>query len=642
MIFLRALLAFCLIAALLTPAKAGLAEESRVHPEIWPALTAPLPPDPALEAFLDGLLARMTLEEKVGQLIQADISSIRPEDLLTYPLGSVLAGGNSGPGGDELAPPQAWLALADAFHAAARERPGTYVPLLWGIDEVHGHNNILGATLFPQNIALGATRNPDLVRRIGAATALEVAVTGQDWTFAPTLAVAQDARWGRTYESYAQNPALVAAYAREMVLGLQGEPGASNFLRAGHVIATAKHFIGDGGTREGVDQGDTPAEESLLRDLHGAGYVTALQAGVQTVMASFSSWQGSKLHGHHGLLTEVLKGRLGFDGFVIGDWDAHMQLPGCSKASCPAAILAGVDMLMSPEDWRALYRNTLAQVRSGEIPLTRLNDAVRRILRVKARAGLFEAPAPSARPYAGQFSLLGSPQHRALARQAVRESLVLLKNEGGLLPLDPGLTVLVAGDGADNIGKQAGGWSLFWQGGEGNAHFPGAQSIYGGIAAAVEAADGRAVLSPEGRYEQKPDAAIVVFGEAPYAELYGDLPDLSYSARSPQDLALLRRLKGEGIPLVAVFLSGRPLWTTPELEAADAFVAAWLPGSEGGGIADLLFRAGDGGPTHDFRGRLPFDWPRSPRPEEGEPPLFPYGYGLTYAGERDEDPFPGR
>jgi beta-glucosidase len=355
-------------------------------------------------------------------------------------------------------------------------------------------------------------------------------------------------------------------------------------------------------------------------------------------MTSFSSWQGQKIHGHKGLITDVLKGRMGFEGFVVGDWNAHGQVEGCSNTSCAAAINAGLDMFMAPDSWQELYTNTLAQVRSGAIPMARLDDAVHRILRVKLRSGLFEAGKPSTRPLAGQYELLGSPEHRAVARQAVRESLVLLKNANGVLPLKPGARVLVAGDGADDLAKQNGGWTLTWQGtGVDNKHFPHAESIFAGIRAALKAGGGRAVLSEGGDYAQKPDVAIVVYGENPYAEFQGDVDTLEYKPSDKSDLALLRKLKAAGIPVVSVFLSGRPMWVNPELNASDAFVAAWLPGSEGGGVADVLFGDAKGAPRHDFKGKLPFAWPRTPlqtTANRGDAsPLFAFGYGLTYSDD---------
>jgi beta-glucosidase len=616
------------------------AAPGKAHPALWPQAQSPIPADAALERRIAQQLDSMSLEDKVGQIIQADVASVTPEDVHRYRLGSILNGGNSGPGGDDFAPARAWLAAADAYYLASVDKSdgGPGIPVLWGLDAVHGHANIIGATIFPHNIALGATRDVDLIRQIGAVTAREMRVTGQEWNFGPTLAVVRDDRWGRTYESYSEDPEIVRMFATAMVTGLQGEPGSADFLRPPHVISTAKHFLGDGGTAEGRDQGDNPSSEAQLRDIHGAGYPAAIAAGVQSVMVSYSSWQGVKMHGNSSLLTEVLKGRMGFDGIVVSDWNAHGQIPGCTTFSCPPALIAGLDMFMAPDSWKKLYENTLAQAKSGEVPSARLDDAVRRILRVKLRSGLFEAGKPSSRPFAGQFELLGAPEHRAVARRAVRESLVLLKNANRLLPLSPRQRVLVAGDGADDIGKQSGGWTLSWQGtGTKRTQFPNAQSIYDGIRDAVRAAGGVAQLSRQGTYTARPDVAIVVFGENPYAEFQGDLLDVEYSAGDKSDLALLRKLGSAGIPVVAIFLAGRPLWTNPEINASNAFVAAWLPGSEGGGVADVLFRKPDGSVNHDFSGKLSFSWPQTPdqtsvnRGDRGDSPLFSFGYGLTYA-----------
>lgn len=620
-------------------AKPAVSLASTAHPAEWPELQSPISKDPALEARIAALLASMTLEEKVGQVVQGDLGSVTPQDVRKYRLGSVLAGGNSDPGGRYDAPASEWLALADAFYHASMDtrEGGKPIPVLLGIDAVHGHNNVVGATLFPHNIALGATDDVDLLREIARATAIELRTTGFEWTFAPTVTVPRDDRWGRTYEGYSESPGLVARYATAVVEGLQGHAGSAEFLDARHVVASSKHFIGDGGTTGGKDKGDTAVTEVELRDVHGAGHIAALRAGTQTVMASFSSWNGTKMHGHRGLLTDVLKGRLGFDGFVVGDWNGHGEVPGCSNESCAAAFLAGVDMFMAPDTWKAVYANTVAQVRAGQIPMARLDDAVTRILRVKFRLGLFEAGAPSQRPLGGKFEHLGSTRHRRLARTAVRQSLVLLKNNGGLLPLNPRARVLVAGDGADDIGKQSGGWTLSWQGtGNKPSDFPEAESVWSGIKAAVEAAGGKAVLATKGDYESRPDVAIVVFGEQPYAEFIGDVPNLAYQPGKETDLDLLRRLKAAGIPVVSIFLSGRPLWVNREINASDAFVAAWLPGSEGGGIADVLFKTARGETRHDFVGKLPYSWPKSAVQtplnvgQADYDPQFPFGYGLTY------------
>ena len=605
----------------------------------WPAARSPLPDDPALEQRVSDLLARMSDEEKVGQIIQAEIRHATPDDVRQYHLGSILNGGGAFPNGDKYATIDDWLALADAYHDASVDAAdgGVAIPLLWGTDAVHGHGNVIGATLFPHNIGLGATQNPALIREIGRATALEVLATGIDWTYAPTLAVAQDDRWGRTYESYSEDPDLVRAMGVELVLGLQGEPGSPQFLDGAHVLATGKHFLADGGTDAGDDQGDARISEEELRDLHAPGYVGAIDAGVQVVMASFSSWNGVKTHGNRYLLTDVLKERMGLDGFVIGDWNGHGQVPGCTNASCPAALNAGLDVFMVVDEWRELYENTLAQLRSGEITQERLDDAVRRVLRVKLRAGVFERGRPSVRA-ARLGDVIGSPAHRAVARQAVRESLVLLKNAGGLLPLQPGQRVLVAGDGADDIGKQSGGWTISWQGtGNEKQDFPNGSSILDGLEAALGAIGGTVEYAVDGNGSVTPDVAVVVYGEDPYAEYQGDRPTLEFEPGTKQSLALLEKFREAEIPVVSVFLSGRPLWTNPEINASDAFVAAWLPGGEGVGVADVLVADGAGEPRHDFTGRLSFSWPNTPLQGRLNPhhpdyaPLFPLGYGLDYA-----------
>lgn len=615
---------------------------SVVDPQQWPQGQSSVKREDAIEARVRELLERMTLEEKVGQIIQADIASIQPDDLRRYPLGSILAGGNSAPGGKAFATAPEWLALADAFHAANASRGGTAIPLLFGIDAVHGHNNVVGATLFPHNIGLGAVRDPALVQRIAEITARELRVTGAEWTFAPTLTVPRDDRWGRTYEGFSEDPAVVASYAAAVVHGLQGVPGTPGFLGEDKVLSSAKHFVGDGGTMDGRDQGDTRVSEAELRDIHAPGYPPAIAAGLQSVMASFSSWNGIKLHGHRGLLTDVLRGRMGFDGFVVGDWNGHGQIPGCTPTDCPASIEAGVDMFMAPDSWRGLFDNTLAAARSKRLSPERLDEAVSRILRVKLAAGLMEAPKPSERALGGRFELIGADAHRAVARDAVRRSLVLLKNEAQLLPLNPRARIGVAGDGADSVAKQSGGWTLTWQGtGTQPSDFPGATSIWKGLSTQIEAAGGTAELALDGRFATRPDVAVVVFGEDPYAEFQGDIDTLVYRPDDERDLQLLRRLRSENIPVVAVFLSGRPLWVNREINASNAFVAAWLPGSEGGGVADVLLRAGDGSVQHDFHGKLPFSWPARPDQyrlnvgDEGYAPLFAFGHGLRY-GEAGE------
>lgn len=601
------------------------------HPAIWPRYTYPVPRDPATEAMIADLLRRMTLEEKIGQLVQGDISTVTPDDVRRYHLGSVLNGGNSGPGGDDKAPAAAWLKLADAYWAASVDRStgGVGIPLIWGIDAIHGHSNIIGATLFPHNVGLGATRDPALIEKIGAATAAEIRVTGQEWTFAPTVTVPQDWRWGRAYEGYSSDPALVATYVGAMLRGLQGAPGDRDLLAHGKVLASTKHFLADGATHDGIDQGDAQIDETTLRDVHGRPYGPAIEGGVATVMASFSSWQGRKMTGNTSLLTGVLKDRMGFGGFVVSDWNAHGQVEGCTNADCPQAILAGVDMLMAPDSWKDIWTNLLAEARAGTIPMARIDDAVARILRVKARLGLFGAGAPSTRLLGGQWAELGSPEHRAIARQAVRESLVMLRNDG-VLPLRAGARLLVAGDGADDVARAAGGWTISWQGtGLANADFPGATSLWQGLKDAVGAAGGSAELAPDGRFSKRPDAAIVVFGERPYAEFQGDIKSLQLDPELTAPWQTMQRLKAQGIPVVAVMLTGRPLYVNPALNLADAFVVAWLPGSEGAGLADVLIGDKAGKPRFAMTGRLPTPWPMTARMGDGV--LFPLGYGLRYA-----------
>ncbi|HEY2661196.1 MAG TPA: glycoside hydrolase family 3 N-terminal domain-containing protein [Caulobacteraceae bacterium] len=635
----------CVVASLavspIHPAQAAPASLSTAHPDQWPAGPRGLLIRPDTEKFVDQLLGRMTLEEKVGQMVQADIASITPDEARQYHLGSILAGGNAAPGGDIHTGPRPWLDLVDAFYKASLTAPSAAhpaIPILFGIDAVHGDAKVRGATIFPHNVALGAMHDPELVKRIGRATAQEVAATGVDWTFAPTVAVVRDNRWGRSYESYSEDPTIVAAYSAAMVAGLQGDLGSPNFLTQGHTLSSVKHFLGDGGTVDGRDQGDNLSSEQVLRDVHAAGYPPAIAAGATIVMASYNGWHGVKMHGDQGLLTGVLKDRMGFNGFVVGDWNAQEEIPGCTKTNCAAAFNAGIDMLMAPDSWKGLYDNTLAQAKSGEIPAARIDDAVRRILRVKVLAGLFERPSPAARPGAGDFSVVGSAEHRDLARQAVRESLVLLKNEHQILPLNPKSHILVVGDAADSLAQEAGGWTVDWQGAHNsNADLPGATSIYAGIKATVERAGGSATLSSDGAFTDRPDAAIVVFGETPYAEFVGDRETVQFSPDDQSALAQLKRLQAQKIPVVAVFLSGRTLWVNPQINASDAFVAAWLPGSEGEGVADMLFAGADGKPVHDFTGRLSFSWPATGMPvtfdaaDHVHGAQFARGYGLSYA-----------
>ncbi len=607
----------------------------KIRPEIWPQLERTAL-DPAIEAQIDAIMAKMTLEQKVGQTIQADSGAVTAEEVKQYRLGSVLSGGNSAPGPLPYAAAETWLATADAYWNASTDPEGVEVaiPIIWGIDAVHGHTNLLGATVFPHNVGLGAARDPELIERIMAATARELVVSGHDWTFAPTLAVPRDDRWGRGYEGFSEDPKIVVSYSDRIVEGLQGTHGEADFMAPGKVISAAKHYIGDGATDNGRDQGDASISEEELRDVHAVGYMPALDAQVQTVMVSFSSWQDIKMTGNKALITDVLKGRMGFNGFVVSDWNAHGQIPGCSNTDCPAAFNAGIDMFMAPDSWKGLYESTLAHAKSGRIPMERLDDAVRRILRVKLNYGLFERGAPSSRADAGNTALLANADHKAIAREAVRKSLVLLKNNGSLLPLDAGQTVLVVGDGADSIAKASGGWTLSWQGGtHSNDEFPNGQSILSGIREAVEISGGSVIFDPEGTGEHQADVVIAVYGEDAYAEFQGDRPHLDF-AEDGFDTTLLTQYRERGMPVVSVFLSGRPMWVNPEINASDAFVAAWLPGSEGGGVSDLLFQRD---PSFDFTGKLAFSWPRTADQatlnvgDAEYDPLFAYGYGMSYS-----------
>jgi len=633
----KAILLTCLTAGISTAVTLSGCSSSEAAAATWPAVKSPIKQDPAIESKIDDWLAKMSVEQKVGQMIQAEIKSISPDDAAKYHIGSILNGGGSWPTDKADGPLGAWLNLANLFYGASMDTGDDRlaIPIMWGTDAVHGHNNVVGATVFPHNIGLGAANNPALMRDIGTATAREVAVTGIDWTFAPTVAVAKDARWGRTYESYSDNPKIVADLAKEFILGLQGHPALDNFLSEQKIIATAKHFVGDGGTEAGDDQGNTVLSEEELFKEHGQGYVQALGVGTQTVMASFNSWNGKKIHGDKYLLTDVLKNRMGFDGLVVGDWNGHEQIEGCSKMSCPQAINAGVDLIMVPEDWKAFQENTVKQVNSGEIPMARIDDAVRRILRVKYRAGMFDSGKPSKHRLAGRAKLIGHADHRNVARQAVRESLVLLKNDG-VLPLDPSKNILVTGSGADNPVMQSGGWTVTWQGRSiedrtlnPRSYYKGHTTISQGLSSAIEKARGTVLTDND---NSKVDAAIVVFGEEPYAEFEGDLASLDFDLAAQKDFKLVQDLKAKNIPVVTVFISGRPRGVDAAIDASDAFVAAWLPGSEGAGIADVLLSDKNGKFAFDFKGKLPFHWPSNGQILPTETTAkYKRGYGLSYS-----------
>ena len=615
----------CLAATLLAPSAAA--------GEVWPRAVAPSNPEPVIGARVHSIVAGMTLQQKIGQMTQADIRSITPEDVRRYYIGSILNGGGAWPSMNMHSNVEDWLKLSDAFYRASMSTDmKVKVPVIWGTDAVHGHNNVFGATLFPHNIGLGAAHDTELLRRIGRATAEQVRATGISWAFAPTLAVVQNPRWGRTYESYSSDPALVLAYGQAMVAGLQGRLGSST-----SVVATAKHWLGDGGTFHGKDQGETRTSEANLARTHAAGYYGALKANVQSVMVSYSSFTDTatgkswgKMHGNAHLVEGVLKHRLDFKGLVVSDWNAVGQVPGCTNWHCPQAINAGIDMVMVPDDWKQFIAATLEDVRDGRIPMSRIDDAVARIIRVKLKAGLFDhSPATGPHPEA---SVLHSPETRALARQAVRESLVLLKNDG-VLPLRRNGKILVVGMGADSLPMQAGGWSLTWQGDKTtNADYPYADTLLSALQKSLGANE--VDYSPDGRGVDvhKYSAVVMVAAEKPYAEGAGDITfpaSMGHSSRYPEDLASLERVSGKGVPVVTFLYSGRPVAANDLINRSDAFVAAWLPGTEGMGLVDMLFARPNGRPQFDFTGRLPFDWPAGNCLPQTGGIQFRRGYGLS-------------
>lgn len=638
--FARAMMVLACAGAIGGAALSHAAHGGQAGLAAWPVRHARLTPNAEQEARIAHIVGEMTLEQKIGQMTQAEIRSITPEQARQYYIGSILNGGGAWPNMDKHAPVSAWVALADAFYQASMTTDmKSPVPIIWGTDAVHGANNVYGATLFPHNIGLGAARDPALIMRIGRATARAVRAIGISWVFAPTIAVGQNQRWGRAYESYSSDPALVAVDGAALVRGLQGELGGS-----GDVVATAKHFIGDGGTFAGVDEGESRVSQAEMIRVHAAGYYAALDARAQTVMASYNSWNDQaahkdygKMHGNRELLTGVLKGRMGFDGLVISDWNAIEQVPGCTKSHCPAAINAGVDLIMAPADWQEFIANTVADVRAGRIPMARIDDAVTRILRVKMRAGLF-GHNPAKGPLAGDAAALQAPD---LAREAVRKSAVLLKNNGGILPLRAGRKLLVVGAAANSFATQSGGWSLTWQGNDNdNADFVTGQTLLTALTDLVGKAN--IVYAPDGTgIDPSRFAAVVaVLGEEPHAEYKGDLrapATLQYSTNYPADMAVLKRVAGKGAPVVTVLYSGRTVYANDLINLSDAFVAAFLPGSEAGGLADLMVRRPDGKQRYDFSARLPFSWPGGPCADEarrGGAVQFALGYGLRYAAPR--------
>ena len=594
-----------------------------------------VPSNKGIKTSVESLLENMTLAEKIGQMTQVDKRAIQPAEVKRWFLGSVLSGGGANPAPNN---PQNWAAMVESFQEAALEtRLG--IPLIYGVDGVHGHSNMAGATIFPHNIGLGATRDADLVRRIGRATALELCATGVFWNFAPCVAVPQDIRWGRTYEGFGEQTQLVAELGAAYLAGLQGDDLSS----AGSVLACPKHFVADGGTRWGstprydwldnymqaadnrykIDQGDARIDRAVLHDVHLAPYRTAIAAGARSIMVSFSSWNGAKMHAHRHLLTDVLKGELAFTGFLVSDWQAINQLSADYYACVVSSVNAGLDMIMVPFEYQRFITILTEAVQAGDVPLARINDAVRRILTVKHELGLFQ------RKIAGEPSIdvVGANEHRQLAREAVRKSLVLLKNEQNVLPIAKDtVQIVLAGAAGNDVGLQCGGWTIEWQGAAGDIT-PGT-TLLQAIRQTVTA-ETTIHFHESGRFPEslEADVGIVCLHESPYAEGVGDRADLGLN---DEEISLIERVRARCRQLVVIIFSGRPLIITEQLPLADAWVAAWLPGTEGQGIADILF--GDYRPA----GRLPYTWPRSmnhlpfsyDQMATGNiAPLFPFGFG---------------
>lgn len=592
---------------------------------------------PVISERVEELLARMTLDEKIGQMTQVEKNSLPPGAVKRHFIGSVLSGGGGNP---ENNTPADWLEMTSPFEKEALEtRLG--IPILYGVDAVHGHSNVFGATIFPHNINLGATRDPDLVKRIGRATALEIGATGVHWNFAPCVAVPQDIRWGRTYEGFSEDTELVAKLGAAYVSGLQSDQDLGS---PGTILACPKHFVGDGGTTWGttqlnpwitdnpqavnqyykIDQGDAQISEAQLRSTHLPPYIAAINAGARAIMVSFSSWNGIKMHAHHYLLTEVLKGEFGFDGFLVSDWQAIDQIDADFYRCVVESINAGMDMIMVPFNYQRFISSLKQAVEAGDVPQSRIDDAVRRILRVKFEIGLFE------RNFATEcdLSVVGSENHRLLAREAVRKSLVLLKNDQNTIPLNKDTpSIIIAGAAADSIGLQCGGWTIEWLGGTDN--ITTGTSLLEAMRSTIPA-ETKLHYDKDGVFEDSIQAnvGIVCLHEIPYAEGVGDQGDLFLNGN---DIRLIQRIRDRCQKLVVIIFSGRPLIITDQLPLAEAWVAAWLPGTEGDGITDVIF--GD----YPATGKLPFSWPYSARgynrsAERGGTGesrfLFPLGYGL--------------
>jgi beta-glucosidase len=603
--------------------KAAPAETGTTPP---PTTNPPPTTTQTIDEKVAALLAKMTLDEKIGQMTLPDSGSLsgRESDVATYFIGAVLSGGNSDPinNGAVDNTPAAWANLYDLMQTYALQTR-LAIPIIYGIDAVHGNSNIKGAVIFPHNIGLGCTTDETLVEQAGQVTAEEVTGTGTNWAYAPCIAVARDERWGRTYESFSEDPALVTKLGAAYIKGLQG----SDLTKRPNVLGCAKHYVGDGGTSGGVDQGNTALAEADLRDIHMRGYVDAIAAGAKSIMVSYSSWNGTKMSVNKHLLTDVLKTDLGFKGFLVSDWDAIStnQLGGTPADNIKNAINAGLDMIMMSNNYATFITNLKYLVNNGDITQARIDDAVSRILKVKYEMGLFDS-ALSNRDYT---LTVGSDAHRAIARKCVRESLVLLKNAGtpATLPLSKSVSkIFVAGKNADDLGNQCGGWTITWQGDSGN--ITTGTTILQGIKNAVSSGTTVTYDKTATGVSSAYNLGIVVVGETPYAEGSGDSADL---ALSDEDKAAIDAVKAANIPTVVILVSGRPLIIdTATLDKCDALVAAWLPGTEGGGVADVLFN------DYNFSGKLSFSWPKSMGQipinvgDSGIDPLFAYGFGLTY------------
>jgi beta-glucosidase len=583
--------------------------------------------DNNIESAVQNLLQQMTLEEKIGQMVQPernDISTI--EDITKYGIGSIFSSG------DSILPgtiPEQVADMVDACQTAALQTR-LKIPLIYGIDAVHGYGSIINTTVFPHNIGMGATGSPDLVEQAARVTAVEMAGTGIKLAFAPCIAVARDERWGRTYESYGETPELPALLGAAAIKGLQG----NDLKEAASVLACAKHYLGDGGTLFGTgpmggnDQGDTQVSETEMRRIFLPPYVAAIQAGTRTIMVSYSSWNGQKMHGNQYLITKVLKEELGFSGVVVSDFRGFEKLPGVYNERVATAMNAGIDMFMGPSNYQLFISSAKALVENDRAPMARVDDAVTRILRIKWEMGLFD------HPYADHSLLktIGSAQHREIARQCVRASLVLLKNKAlrahATLPLSKNLKrIVVAGKSANDLGYQCGGWTVTWQGGSRN--ITKGTSILQAIRQTVSPQT-TVSYSQDGKEIRGADVAIVVVGEIPYAEFQGDIINPVMLALGQEDQQTIENIKKLRIPMVVILISGRPLVITKQLNQSDAFIAAWLPGTEGQGVADVLF--GDCRPT----GKLAFSWPKDITQipintgDKVYTPLFRYGYGLSY------------